>query len=113
MKKIDWIFGRGLSIDCGLTWTVPVLWGVFPRELRIIMIKRSLRNQMDRMRIQVDPIGGFLNYLEKRADNGWRHEFYTTNWDYLLQRGIGGRGYSVCPKWLATSHVWPLLSGRF
>lgn len=106
MKKVDWIFGRGLSIDSGLGWAVPRWWAILPRDIKIFCIKLSLRRKMGSLVDQPKPIKEFLGFLESRTQEGWKHEFYTTNWDFLLQRAIAAFGWRVRPHWLASSHVW-------
>jgi len=102
---VTWLIGRGLSIGCGLTWVVPAAWSELEREARIDRIKETLREEMNREYVDTKPIRSLLGILAAHTAPGWRHEFLTTNWDYLLQREILNLQLKVQPSWLANSHV--------
>jgi hypothetical protein len=106
---VVWLFGRGLSIECGLKWTEPPEWKAFSRAERIERITQVLRDEMDSPAVDPIPLRRFLTLLEQRTAPEWQHLFVTTNWDYLLQREISTRVRgSVLPEWLhpgAGSHV--------
>lgn len=104
---VAWLFGRGLSVDCGLRWAEPYERRKRPRDERIESIKRELRVEMELSPAR--PVYEFLMLLERRTSREWSHLFITTNWDYLLQREVNAilNGREV-PKWLhfgAGSHV--------
>jgi len=42
-REVVWLFGRGLSIECGLSWVEPQEWKPLPREERVRKIKTILR----------------------------------------------------------------------
>jgi transposase InsO family protein len=104
---VTWLMGRGLSIASGLSWTVPVTWGDLPRETKIEWIQTALRDEMDKDHVDTTTIRSLLDVLAMHTPPHWRHEFITTNWDYLLQREILDLGLKVQPAWLANSYVYP------
>lgn len=108
MTTVTWLVGRGLSIACGLTWTVPPEWCNLRRDDKVERIKAILRTEMDAKHVHPRPIGELLNTLARYTTDGWRHEFMTTNWDYLLQREILRFKSDIQPPWLAESHVYHL-----
>jgi len=103
---VTWLMGRGLSIASGLSWTVPSTWSDLPREAKIERIQAVLRDEMDKDHVDTTVIRSLLDILARHTPPDWRHEFITTNWDYLLQREILGLGLKVQPEWLANSHVY-------
>lgn len=104
-----WLFGRGLSCNCGLNWTVPEDWRNLPRDEQIERIKPAIRTEMDASNVDISCIQHLLDDLAAKTPGGWRHRFGTTNWDYLLQREILVRSHGAWggrqPAWLAESHV--------
>lgn len=106
---VAWLFGSGLSIECGLEWTEPTPWKAFPRRERIERIMKALRDEMDSPRVDPVPIREFLTLLDQHTAPEWRHLFVTTNWDYLLQRELSAQVSGLAlPGWLhrgAGSHV--------
>jgi hypothetical protein len=107
-QVVEWFFGRGLSIGCGLQWSVPEAWKAFPREDQIAMIRQAIQQQMSGAHIDTRDIEAFLEILATKTTQGWQHRFHTTNWDHLLQREISRR---LClethkPWWLTSSHVY-------
>lgn len=107
-KCVNWLFGRGLSIGCSLPWVVPLEWREIPREEQINRIKAALRAEMNTPSVDCTVIRSLLGLLSSHTNQGWRHRFVTTNWDYLLQREILDLGLSVLPSWLGNSHVFHL-----
>ncbi len=107
-QVVEWFFGRGLSIGCGLHWSVPEAWKAFPREDQIAMIRQAIQQQMSAAHIDTRDIERFLDNLATRTTQGWQHRFHTMNWDYLLAREIGRRFPVGClkPWWLTSSHVY-------
>ena len=105
---VEWFFGRGLSIGCGLTWSVPHEWSELPREDQVARIKSALRAEMRAPGVDVADIRAFLEILATRTVAPWRHQFHTTNWDYLLQREILELNLAVQPAWCAETHVYHL-----
>lgn len=110
---VVWLFGRGLSIECQLEWTEPAEWKKeLSRMERIERIMQVLPDEMDSPRVDPVPIREFLTLLDQHTAPEWRHLFVTTNWDYLLQRGISALlDGSALPGWLnpgAGSHVYHL-----
>lgn len=106
--SINWIFGRGVSIACNLSWSVPRAWDGIARDEKIEKIKIALRKEMGRPSINCSSINQLLQILKERTGNNWRNRFITTNWDYLIQREINALGLEVLPSWLADSHVYHL-----
>ena len=104
-KSLQWLFGQGCSIECGLSWTVPQEWRELERQEAINRIKRELLQLMEGPDVDSFPYGCLLTELEKSERTGWRHKFHTTNWDFLLEREIDARIPEVCPKWLADDWV--------
>lgn len=102
---VIWLFGRGLSIGCGLTWDIPKDWGVLSRPNKMDRIKIDLTQAMHACN-NVDSIFDFLTHLASNTKSGHRHLFATTNWDYLLQQEIWKLGLKVMPPWLANSQVF-------
>lgn len=108
VQTVEWFFGRGLSIGCGLTWCVPRDWQSLPREDQITRIKSALRAEMLAPSVDVADIRRFLKILATRTVAPWKHQFHTTNWDYLLQREILNLNLAVLPAWCAETHVYHL-----
>jgi hypothetical protein len=106
--RVDWFFGRGLSIGCGLTWSVPIAWRDLQHDEQIDRIKNALRVEMDRPSIDCSDIRNLLCFLSERTVPPWRHLFITTNWDFLLQREVLALGHMVQPPWSAETHVYHL-----
>ena len=108
-ETIIWLFGRGLSCNCGLGWTVPDEWRALARDEQIERIKPAIRVAMDAPGVDISCIQRLLDDLAARTPEGQKHRFGTTNWDYLLQREILVRSHGpwerVQPVWLAESHV--------
>ncbi|TKR55361.1 hypothetical protein D7I39_11120 [Allopusillimonas ginsengisoli] len=104
-----WLFGRGLSCSCGLSWTVPADWKNLPRDGQIERIKYAIRTEMGASNVDISCIQRLLDDLAAKTSNGRRHRFGTTNWDYLLQREMLTRSIvdwdGKLPTWLANSHV--------
>jgi len=105
---VNWFFGRGLSMACNLSWSVPTEWQNLPREEKIDRIKTELREKMDRPSVDSTVIQQLLDTLGKHTAHNWRHRFITTNWDYLLQREIQLLGLGALPDWMVNSHVYHL-----
>ena len=105
---VVWLFGRGLSMECGLKWTEPEEWKAELQRLeRIERIKQALRAEMHEA--DSAPIREFLVFLDQCTSPEWQHLFVTTNWDHLLQRELSSVVHgSRTPFWLhrgAGSHV--------
>ncbi|RYZ86638.1 MAG: hypothetical protein EOO68_28680, partial [Moraxellaceae bacterium] len=77
---VNWIFGRGVSIGCNLTWKVPDLLNEMPRDKKIEEIKKALLIEMQSEKINTQSIKLFLKNLAEKTSNEWRHRFITTNW---------------------------------
>jgi hypothetical protein len=107
-SEVAWLFGRGLSIDCGLRWCEPEALKSLPRDERVKKIKSELRSEMDAPGVNTQNIRDFLGFLRDRTSAGWRHLFMTTNWDYLLQRELDRMFPDEIPRWLRDSHVYHL-----
>ena len=107
-STVEWFFGRGLSIGCGLTWTVPPEWNALPRADQITRIKAAILSEMSARHIDVGDIRRLLDLLANRTAPLWTHQFHTTNWDYLLQRKVLSLGLTVQPPWCAETHVYHL-----
>lgn len=107
-RIVEWFFGRGLSIGCGLQWVVPRVWQKLPRDEQIVRIKAALLEEMHAPEVDTDDIRLFLDQLATRTTSSWFHQFHTTNWDYLLQREILAMGNTVQPAWCAETHVYHL-----
>lgn len=103
---MHWLFGRGASIACNLTWVVPDDWATYGRDRKVTLVKDAIRSEMDKPYIDTGVYRQFLELLAEHTANGWRHRFVTTNWDYLLQREIEALQLQVLPPWLANSHVY-------
>ena len=103
------MFGRGASIACGLSWTVPGSLTRLPREKCIEEIRRALRDESHAPTIDTTPYARLLDVLATRTAPGWRHRFLTTNWDQLLEREVNSAYPKVCPDtWLESTHVFHL-----
>ena len=105
---VVWMFGRGLSIGCGLAWGCPSKLESTAADEQIPRIKVALAKEMLSPSINASGIRDLLSHLENHTAPDWRHLFVTTNWDYLLQREISALGLKVQPPWLANSHVFHL-----
>ena len=108
LSRVDWFFGRGLSISCGLTWAVPPEWSLLPRAEAVAKIKDEILKQMSQPHVLTGDIKRFLTILANHTVSPWQHQFHTTNWDYLLQREILEMGLTVQPPWCAETHVYHL-----
>lgn len=103
-------------MGCGLTWSVPAHWYADPRAVLIERIKRQIRQEMGRTDLDISSLKDLMRYLEQQTQMNWRHRFYTTNWDYLLQKaisqhvvgGVQANEQATKPRWLADSHVFHL-----
>lgn len=104
-STIYWLFGRGASIECGLDWEVPKEWDAIQRDTKVERIKKQVSEEMDQKYVSGMPYRKLLKLLQKHTQPGWRHQFITTNWDYLLQREVDSLELKVLPKWLRNSHV--------
>jgi hypothetical protein len=107
-STVEWFFGRGLSIGCGLNWTVPSAWNALPRDEQIARIKAAIASEMSTTYIDTKDIRLFLDLLDKHTVSPWQHQFHTTNWDFLLQREILALGHKEQPPWCAETHVYHL-----
>lgn len=105
---VNWLFGRGLSIACNLTWSVPELFARFSREQKIARIKAALTSEMACPSVDTEVIKNYLFALSQYTAEGWSHRFITTNWDYLLQREVLSFGLVDQPRWMTNSHVYHL-----
>jgi len=103
-----WIFGRGASAACGLTWTVPIGLKKLDRDSQVSKIKLAIGQEMNSVYIDTIPYKNLLNKLGARTNSDWCHRFITTNWDYLLQREIENLDFRVAPRWLPNTHVFHL-----
>jgi hypothetical protein len=103
---IHWLFGRGASIGCNLTWVVPSRLMHLAREQKIAEIKKELIEASDHTSVDTTVYRKLLNNLSSRTATGWRHRFGTTNWDCLLQKEINLLKLEVLPSWLADDHVF-------
>lgn len=104
-RDVVWLFGRGLSVECGVSWVEPLEWKPFAREERVGRIKKTLRAAMDAPKVNTLAIRRFLDYLGKGVSDGCRYLLLTTNWDSLLQREIDIAFPEVSP--------WPKIKGVF
>lgn len=109
---INWLFGRGLSIDCNLSWTVPIAWKYpYPcqtREIKISMIKNALENEMNKLSAGCAIIRYFFEILSICTNSNYNNRLITTNWDYLLDREIQNLDLEKLPRWLDDSLVFHL-----
>lgn len=105
---VNWLFGRGLSIGCNLSWSVSTEWEDLAREEKIDRIKVVLLEEMNKPSVDCTVIRCLLRLLSVHSNERWRHRFITTNWDYLLQREILNLKLEVLPSWLVNSHVFHL-----
>jgi hypothetical protein len=103
-----WIFGRGASAACGLTWTVPEGWSELERDTQVMRITEAIKREMDSEYIDTSPYRNLLDALARRTKDDWHNRFVTTNWDYLLQREVEWLGLEVVPQWLSETHVYHL-----
>ena len=55
MGTLIWLFGRGASIACGLSWTVPAAWASLPREERVAHIRETLCAEMNAPAVDTSP----------------------------------------------------------
>lgn len=100
-----WLFGRGCSVACGLKWTVPGWYKVFPRQWQITCIKKKILREMSKITPGTGPYKELLDLLATRTCIDWHHRFVTTNWDYLLQKEVNNLQLKIVPKWLPNTHV--------
>jgi hypothetical protein len=103
---VIWLFGRGLSIGCGLTWDIPKKCESLSRAEMVGLIKSQLAEAMQHKSVNVASISDFLRHLAEKTESGKQHLFVTTNWDYLLQQEILNLELEVRPSWLANSQVY-------
>jgi len=83
-------------------------WHALPRDDQIARIKAAVLSEMSADHINTNDIRYFLDLLADHTVAPWRHQFHTTNWDYLLQREILSLGHAVQPPWCAGTHVYHL-----
>lgn len=108
MNCVAWLFGRGASVACNLRWVVPSEWTVDDRSLQVEKIQGKILTEMDHPDIDTRPYQQLLETLARRTKPGWKHAFFTTNWDFLLQREIIRLGLTMVPHWLSETHVFHL-----
>lgn len=108
MNCVAWLFGRGASIACNLRWMVPSEWTGDDRFLQVEKIRTAILAEMDHPDNDTRPYQQLLETLARRTKTGWKHSFFTTNWDYLLQREILRLGLKIVPPWLQETHVFHL-----
>lgn len=108
MNCVIWIFGRGASVACNLRWTVPNDWIRDNRSLQVEQIREAVIGEMNRPEVDTAPYRQLLEDLARRTKPGWQHCFYTTNWDYLLQKEIFGLQLKAAPSWMTETHVFHL-----
>ncbi len=107
-KTVVWLFGRGASVACNLEWTVPEEWKSKPRCDQVGMIKCVLASEMQKSGVKKNIYADLLGLLSTKTENGWKHLFVTTNWDYLRQQAIDNLCLLSLPPWLSSSHVFHL-----
>ncbi len=73
-QQVIWLFGRGLSIGCGLTWDVPKEWAALPRSETIANICSTLRAEMDSIRVDQQH-SRVTKVLAQRTNAGWGNFF--------------------------------------
>jgi hypothetical protein len=88
IHTVLWLFGRGLSLGCGLDWDDLLHCPQLPRDEKIQCIREKLTAAMNARGVNREPIRDFLQFLSARTLGRWRHRFMTTNWDFLLQQEI-------------------------
>jgi len=108
---VHWLFGRGASIACNLSWVVPPYLLDLPREEKIENIKKEIIEASRHPSVDTNVYRKMLQNLSSRTNSGWRHRFGTTNWDCLLEREIHSLNLARLPPWLANSHVFHI-NGR-
>jgi hypothetical protein len=87
---------------------VPQEWNDLPREEQIARIKVAIMCEMSATYIDTKDIRQFLGLLANHTVAPWRHQFHTTNWDFLLQREVLDHVNKVKPSWIAETHVYHL-----
>ena len=107
-EHVVWLFGRGLSLHCGLDWDEPSELRLQPREVRIARIRKDLGAATDGLvsRNGTPVLDRFLRRLEERTPPGCRHTFVTTNWDDLLERAIEAGWPREVPACMRETHVF-------
>ncbi len=88
MDTVAWLFGRGLSIGCGLSWNIPTGLTDLPRGEKIRQIKADLLDAMGESCVDLSLIRQLLGLLSQNQTRRRQHLFVTTNWDFLLQKEI-------------------------
>lgn len=106
MDTVFWLIGRGASIACNLSWTVPNDWLGLPRDEKVLKVKNAIRYEISQKSIDSTSYKNFLSILATSTTSNWNHRFITTNWDDLLEREISKLGLLIKPAWLADSHVY-------
>lgn len=93
-QDCSWLFGRGASIDCGLSWVIPSKWardyekGKIDREKHITRITNAINDVMDGLPVPTNSYRKLLDTMASRTVAQGHHKPMTTNWDYLLQREV-------------------------
>ena len=105
-KCVNWLFGVGASVACGLDWVVPESWKNIDREILINKIKSELTDRMANVlpSVYID----LLLVLAEQTRAGWQHRFITTNWDCLLEKAINNQNWTALPPWLNDDWVYHL-----
>jgi hypothetical protein len=122
IDTVHWLFGRGLSLSCGLDWDDLRHCPQLSRDEKIQCIKEELKAAMDAPEVNRAPIRDLLQFLSERtqglevprANNcrpRWRHRFLTTNWDFLLQQEINKFAPDSVPDWLRPTTLVYHLNG--
>lgn len=111
-KRVDWLFGRGLSMGCGLVWApVKEKLQELTREEQLRAIEDQLLAAMGDQSISTAPIRNFLTLMAEKTNKPWRHRLCTTNWDNLLQKEVDAMVFEELPEWMENSHVFHLNGG--
>jgi hypothetical protein len=111
IHTVLWLFGRGLSLDCGLDWDDLLNCPQLSRDEKIQCIREQLKAAMNAYEVNRAPIRDFLQFLSDRTRCRWRHRFLTTNWDFLLQQEIDKFAPDSVPCWLRPTTLVYHLNG--
>ena len=110
MSTVVWLFGRGASIECGLTWCESEYARGLEREERTRLIETELQCEMLKPHINTAIYRNLIQNLNNQTPVGSQHLFITTNWDYLLQKEIDAHIKQIRPghkpSWLLNSRVY-------
>lgn len=108
MNNMYWIFGRGMSLACKLSWDVREIAGFVSknRTEQIKLICASLNKAQQSRVVDIGPYRRMFDLCDARTTAHFKHTFSTLNWDTLAEIAIKERRWKILPRWITGSHIF-------